>query len=68
MVDSADMSENLRVLDPLGTPLELPARFFGDRTIDYSDVSTPMVVLGSAAWLAAGAAAIVARYRRLAAV
>jgi ABC-2 type transport system permease protein len=68
MVDSGDMSENLRVLDPLSTPLELPARFFGDRTLEYSEVSTPMVALGSFAWFAGGAAAIVARYRRLAAV
>lgn len=68
MVEVAEMDENLRVLDPLGTPLELPARFFGARTSEYLGVSTPMVVLGSAGWLAAGAAAVVARYRRLAAV
>jgi ABC-2 type transport system permease protein len=68
MVGAAEMSQSFRLFDPLGTPNELPARLFGDRSAEYERVGTPAVVGACAAWLAAGVAMIVARYRRLAAV
>ena len=68
MVDAADMTPYLRLLDPLSTPLELPARLFGDRTFEYEDVATSAVVLANAAWFAAGAAVVAIRYRKLQAV
>ena len=68
MVEAAGMSSSLQLIDPLGTPLELPARFFGDRTEEYRDVATVPVVLANVGWVVAGAAMITYRYRRLAAV
>lgn len=68
MVEAAELSSYLRLLDPLSTPLELPARMFGDRTVEYEDIGTPMVVLANLAWLGGGAAVVAARYRKLQAV
>jgi ABC-2 type transport system permease protein len=68
MVDSAGMPQALRLLDPLSTPLELPARFFGDRTTEYDEIATLPVILANVGWLGAGAAMIGFRYRKLAAV
>ena len=68
MVDSAEMTAYLRLLDPLSTPLELPARLFGDRTFEYEEIGSPMVVLANAVWFATGAAIVAVRYRKLQAV
>lgn len=68
MVESAELSPNLRLLDPLSTPFELAARMFGDRTFEFEQVGTPMVVGANVAWFAAGAAVVAARYRKLQAV
>ena len=68
MVDSAEMTSHLRLLDPLSTPLELAARLFGDRTFEYEEVGSPMVVLANAVWFATGAAIVAVRYRKLQAV
>lgn len=68
MVESAELSSHLRLLDPLSVPLELAARLFGARTTEYEDVGTPMVVLANAAWFAGGVAVVAARYRKMQAV
>lgn len=68
MVESAELSTNLRLLDPLSTPFELAARMFGDRTVEFERVGTPLVVGANVAWFAAGAAVVAARYRKLQAV
>jgi ABC-2 type transport system permease protein len=68
MVEAAELSSSLRLLDPLAAPLELAARLFGDRTFEYEEVGTPMVVLANAAWLVGGAAVVALRYRKLQAV
>lgn len=65
MVDTAGMASELRLLDPLSTALELPARLFGDRTYEYRDVGTPAVLGAELGWLLAGAAVVAARYRKL---
>jgi ABC-2 type transport system permease protein len=68
MVDSAELSPYLRLLDPLSTPLEVPARLFGDRTPEYEELGTPMVALANLGWFAGGAAVVAVRYRKLQAV
>jgi ABC-2 type transport system permease protein len=68
MVEGAELSPYLLLLDPLSLPLEIPARMFGDRTPEYEELGTPLVVLGNLAWFVGGAAVIAARYRKLQAV
>lgn len=68
VVDSAGLAPELRLLDPLGTPLEIAARLFGDRTYEYASVSTAAVVGANVGWLCIGAAVVAMRYRRLEAV
>lgn len=68
MVEAAELTHHLRLLDPLATPLELAARLFGDRTFEYESISTPFVVAANLAWFAAGAGLVAARYRKLQAV
>ncbi len=68
IVDEAGMSQNLRLLDPLSVPLELPARIFGGRSLEFDSVSTPLVALAAAAWFFVPAGVIAARYRKLSAV
>jgi ABC-2 type transport system permease protein len=68
IVETAGMADELRLLDPLSTPLEISARMFGDRTVEYDEVSTPLVLAANAAWLIVGAAVVAARYRKLQAV
>ncbi len=68
IVDTAGMADELRLLDPLSTPLEISARMFGDRTVEYDTVSTPLVLAGNAVWLIGGAAVVAVRYRKLQAV
>ena len=68
MVDEAEMTAYLRLLDPLSTPLEVSARLFGDRTFEYEGIGTPALMGANVAWFAAGAAVVAARYRKLEAV
>ncbi len=68
LVDSAEMPAELRLLDPLGLPLEAAARMFDHRTEEYIDVSTWAVALGCAGWILGGAALVYGRYRKMAAV
>lgn len=68
MTEAAELSSSLRLLDPLSTPLEIPARLFGDRTSEYEDLGTAEVVLANLVWFLGGAAVVAARYRKLEAV
>ncbi|MFW2333123.1 ABC transporter permease [Ilumatobacter sp.] len=68
LVDVAELAENWRVLDPLGVALEVAPRLFGDRSEEFTTVSTWLVAAGCAGWTAFGAGLLVYRYRRLAAV
>ena len=68
IVDEGQMSEYLRLLDPLGAPLELPVRMFGDRSTEYESVGTWAVAAANAAWLLLPSGVVALRYRNLAAV
>ena len=68
MVNAAELSQHLRLLDPLSTPLEVPARLFGDRSGDYDEIGTPLVLLANLGWFVGGAGVVAARYRKLQAV
>lgn len=68
MVDGAGMADELRLLDPLQLPGEIPARMFGDTTFEYEDVSTWAVALANLGWFVAGAGVVAVRYRKLEAV
>jgi len=68
IVEEGQMSDYLLLLDPLGTPLEIPARMFGGRSDAMADVSTASVVGANAAWLLVPSAVVIARYRKMAAV
>jgi len=68
LVDQAGFSDTWRILDPINGTLEIAPRLFGDRGDEFGDISTWLVVLGSSAWTAFGAALLVGRYRKLAAV
>ena len=68
LVNFADFSENWRILDPIGGTLEIAPRLFGDRSDDFRNTSTWLVVLGSSTWTALGAGLLIGRYRKLAAV
>ncbi len=68
LVDVAELAETWRVLDPLGVALEMAPRLFGDRTAEYTTVSTWLVAAGCCGWTALGAGLLVFRYRKLAAV
>jgi ABC-2 type transport system permease protein len=67
-VESDVAPDEVRLLDPLATPLELPARMFGGESFEYAGIATPLVVLACAAWLLIPSAVIAFRYRKLAAV
>ncbi|MEL6890009.1 MAG: ABC transporter permease [Actinomycetota bacterium] len=68
LVEAADVTSTIRLLDPLALALEIPPRLFGDRTFEYEDVPTLQVMLANLGWTAAGLGTIVTRYRSLAAV
>ncbi len=68
IVEGADMNPNLRLFDPLSTPLEIAARMFGGRSLEYDDVATLPVVLACIAWFVVPSSVIALRYRKLAAV
>jgi ABC-2 type transport system permease protein len=68
LVDVADLTEQWRLLDPLGVALELAPRLFGDRSEGARDVETWLVVVGCLGWTGFGAGLLAGRYRKLAAV
>jgi ABC-2 type transport system permease protein len=68
LVDVADFSENWRILDPISGTLEIAPRLFGDRSDEFRNISTWLVVLGISAWTALGSGLLISRYRKLAAV
>jgi ABC-2 type transport system permease protein len=68
LIESADASPTIRLLDPLALGLEIPPRMFGDRSVDFDEIPTAQVAGASLGWVSAGIAVIVTRYRKLAAV
>jgi ABC-2 type transport system permease protein len=68
LVEVADFSDKWRILNPIDGTLEIAPRLFGDRSDEFRDISTWLVVLGSSAWTALGSALLISRYRKLAAV
>jgi ABC-2 type transport system permease protein len=68
LVNVADFSENWRILDPISVTLEIAPRLFGDRSDEFRNVSTWLVMAGAAAWTALGSGLLIGRYRKLAAV
>lgn len=68
VVESDVAPEEVRLLDPLGTPLEIPARLFGGESFEYASIGTPLVALATVLWLVVPVAVVAARYRKLAAV
>jgi ABC-2 type transport system permease protein len=68
MVDTGGMNQHFRLLDPLSTPMEVPARLFGGHSEEMADVATLSVVGANVAWFLVPIGVIIARYRKLAAV
>lgn len=68
LVDVAEMSAHLRLLDPLNVPMEIPARLFGGRSAEYESIGSAAVVAAVLGWLATGVAVVAFRYRKLRAV
>ena len=68
LVELADFSPTIRLLDPLAVALEIPPRVFGDRSLEFEDVPTWQVAAANLGWTAAGLGTITARYRNLAGV
>lgn len=66
LVDEADMSVNLELLNLLIIPFELVFRIYGEPG-NFPELSTELVVLGNLGWLTASSTVIWLRYRRLAA-
>lgn len=63
LIDNADVSETLRVLDPVNMPMELIARIFGARG-QFPEVGTAQVYLANLGWSAASVGLIWSRYRK----
>jgi ABC-2 type transport system permease protein len=68
LVDEADMPAELRLLDPLGLPVEIAPRLFGERTEDYVELGDWLIALGCIGWIVGGGALVYGRYRKMAAV
>jgi ABC-2 type transport system permease protein len=68
LVDEADMPAELRLLDPLGLPVEIAPRLFGERTEEYAELGDWLIALGCIGWIAGGGALVYGRYRKMAAV
>ncbi|MEZ5279710.1 MAG: ABC transporter permease [Acidimicrobiales bacterium] len=64
LVDAADMSDQLMLLNLLVAPLELVVRIYGD-TPEFPELSTASLVGACAAWVAVGFATAVAKYRNI---
>ncbi len=72
-VDAIGLRHELRVLDPLGAPVEMAARIFGEvgpAGESRGSAATPtwLVFAGVAAWTTVWLSVLVTRYRRLTAV
>jgi ABC-2 type transport system permease protein len=72
-VDAIGLRHELRVLDPLGAPVEMAARIFGEvgpAGESRGSAATPtwLVFTGVAAWTTVWLSVLVTRYRRLTAV
>ena len=63
LIDAAEVSTTLRLLDPVNMPMELIARIFGARG-EYPEVSTVQVYLANLGWSVGSAALIWNRYRK----
>ncbi len=68
LVETADANTNLLLLDPLGLPLGMAPRVFGETGDEYTGVSTLAMASACAGWITGGAVVVAARYRKLAAV
>jgi ABC-2 type transport system permease protein len=68
LVETAGMSSNLLVFDPLNVPLEVSARLFDDHQEEFRDVDTGLVLVGNLGWITAGSSVVWWKYRRLGAV
>jgi ABC-2 type transport system permease protein len=68
LIEEAGMSQNWHVINPVGLAVEIAPRLFGDRGEGAEDLSTWVVMFGSAGWTALGSALLAGRYRKLAAV
>ena len=64
LVDAADMSDQLMLLNLLVAPLELVVRIYGD-TPEFPELSTASLVGACAAWVVLGFATAVAKYRNI---
>lgn len=68
IVENDVAPDEVRLLDPIGTPLEIPARLFGGESFEYASIGTPLVALAAVLWLVVPIVVVAARYRKLAAV
>jgi ABC-2 type transport system permease protein len=68
IVDGAGADDRFRLLNPLDGPLEVAVRMFGDRSEEFVDVSTPLVVAAGVAWFVLPSIVVALRYRKLSAV
>jgi ABC-2 type transport system permease protein len=65
LAGSAEIADELRLLDPLSLPQAFAATLFGADMGEYRNVADWMIAAGCAGWIVAGAAVVYARYRRL---
>jgi ABC-2 type transport system permease protein len=68
LTEVAEFNRQLGLLDPLSLPLEASSRIFGGETFEYLGVAGWKIFGACFGWIAAGAGAVVLRYRKLAAV
>jgi ABC-2 type transport system permease protein len=65
LVEGADWSRNVYLIDPLSMSLELVYRIFGSDNSEFSDLSTAAVLGSNIAWTVGGLAVVAWRYSRL---
>lgn len=63
LIEAADASRNLRLLDPVNLPMELIARIFGSSG-EFPEVETMPIYLACVGWAVASVALIWSRYRK----
>lgn len=68
LVEGAGLAQELWLVSPVTSALEIAPRLFGGTTFELDGVSTSLVVLASAGWFLLGAVVVVWRYRKMAAV
>ncbi|MCP3938452.1 MAG: ABC transporter permease [Actinomycetia bacterium] len=64
LVETADMSEKLQLLNLLVAPLELVVRIYGDQP-EFPELATSSLALACSAWIVAGMAVAIVRYHRI---